>query len=185
MSIPDEKSRLRREMKIARSKLNPAERTRASLALGGLLRPFLREHPLQSVGVYLATPAEISLDPLIETLLAEGVEVSAPRINLQLNTMAFIRLHSLTEVQIGPWNLREPLGDEAVIPATVLVPGLAFNEQGHRLGMGAGWYDRTLTPEITTVGICYDWQIVPTVPTEDHDQRMNWIFSEQRQWGPF
>ncbi len=185
MSISDEKSHLRREIRTRRAQTNETERSLAAHALSQRLWPFLQQSNTRSIGVYLATPVEISLDPLIQLLLDEGIKVCAPRINLESNTMAFCHLSSLTDVRIGPYNLREPLSDEDITPSLILVPGLAFDTRGHRLGMGAGWYDRTLTPEITTVGICYDWQIIPTIPVEAHDHPMNWIFSDARQWGPF
>lgn len=185
MSVPDEKSRLRREMKAARAKVSDEERTRASLALSQRLWPFLQEQRVSSLGVYLATRHEISLDPLIERLLETGGEVSAPRVDTEKNAMAFFRLLSHQSVRSGPWGLREPASDDETVPSLVLVPGVAFDGYGHRLGMGAGYYDRTLRPDIMTVGVCYDWQIVPAVPVESHDLPMKWVFSEQKRLGPF
>ena len=158
---------------------------RASLALCQHLSPFLLEQRVASVGVYLATRQEISLDPLIERLLEAGVTLSAPRLDTQLNAMAFFRLPSLEKVSTGRWDLREPTSKEEAAPPLVLLPGVAFDARGHRLGMGAGYYDRFLTPDVTTVGVAYDWQIVPSVPCEKHDFAMNWVFSEQRKLGPF
>ncbi|RYX85699.1 5-formyltetrahydrofolate cyclo-ligase [bacterium] len=185
MSIPDEKSRLRREIKSARVQISAAERYSASFALSQRLWSFLLESDVPCVGVYLATPAEISLDPLIENLLQAGIEVSAPRVDLESNSMAFFHMTSLEDVQNGPWNLRQPRSERQITPPLLLIPGVAFDARGHRLGMGAGWYDRTLSSGVQTVGICYDWQIIPHVPTEEHDYPMTWVFSDKRTFGPF
>lgn len=185
MSLPDEKSRLRREMKAARAQVGEDERLRASFALCQRLWSFVREQCISRVGVYLATRTEISLDPLIERLLEAGIEVGAPRIEREKNTMGFFRLSALSDVHIGLWNLREPSSDDEIVPPLVLVPGVAFDGQGHRLGMGAGYYDRFLTPDMVAIGVGYDWQIVPLVPIEDHDLPMDWVFSEKQMLGPF
>ncbi len=180
-----EKAHLRREMKAARSQLNELERARAALGLCQGLWPLLQAHRAAPVGVYLARPFELSLDPIIETLLEANVCVCAPRLDLELQTMKFFRLSYLDSVRNGPWNVREPVSDELITPEVVLIPGLAFDSKGHRLGTGGGWYDRTISPDMVAVGVGFDWQIVPHVPIEAHDRPMNRVFSPTRSFGPF
>lgn len=184
LSLFDEKARLRSEIKGLRIQPNEAERARASLHLSHALWPFL-ENQAAPIAVYLARPFELSLDPLIEILLESNVEICAPHLDLERETMTFVRLQSLQDVCNGPWNVREPRGNEVVAPSLVIVPGLAFDPRGHRLGTGGGWYDRTLTPAMTTVGVGFDFQIVARVPVEAHDCTMNWVFSNKRKFGPF
>lgn len=74
----------------------------------------------------------------------------------------------------------EPLIDPQLIDV-VIVPGLAFTAAGDRLGQGGGWYDRFLSrirPDCTTVGVGFDPQIVPTIPTEDHDVVLDMVVTE-------
>lgn len=184
MTISDEKSRLRFDLKARRATLGEEERVRAARTLCDRLFPFLREQGARNVGVYLAQPVEISLDPLVERLLEAGVVVSAPRLYLEKGTMNFVRLCSLGETRLGSWKLREPSGEEVVMPDWVLAPGVGFDESGRRLGMGGGWYDRTFVLKMVKIGVCFDCQIVPRVPVEKHDWRMNWVFSDARTVGP-
>ena len=86
----------------------------------------------------------------------------------------------------GAYGILEPEGDLTVAPHTfdaVLVPGLAFDIMGNRLGFGAGYYDRFLSmvgPQTLRIGIGYDWQIVETVPVGTHDIHLTHIITDQR-----
>jgi len=176
------KALLRLDMKAARSQFNEIERARAALTLCHALCPWLEAQTGARVGVYLARPFEISLDPLIRALLKSGVEVCAPRLDLAAQEMTFWRLPSLEEVRCGTWSVREPTGSEKCEPTVVLVPSLALDAQGHRLGNGGGWYDRVLSGEILSVGVAFDFQILKEVPTEPHDCNMNFVWSDKRQF---
>jgi 5-formyltetrahydrofolate cyclo-ligase len=87
------------------------------------------------------------------------------------------------ELIAGPHGAREPRGGRpAPPPDLVLVPGLAFDSRGRRLGRGGGFYDRflaTLRPPVPLLcGVCFSCQIVPEVPAEPHDVRMDFVLSE-------
>lgn len=176
------KALLRLDMKAARSQFNEIERARAALSLCHTLWPWLQAQKNARIGVYLARPFEISLDPLISALLETGVEISAPRLDLAAQEMAFWRLPSLEDVRRGPWSVREPVSSEKCEPNVVLVPALALDAQGHRLGTGGGWYDRVLSGEVVSVGVAFDFQILKEVPTEVHDQNMNFVWSDKRHF---
>jgi len=187
MSLPflspaQHKALLRLDMKAARSQFNEIERASAALTLCRTLHPWLEARKEARVGVYLARPFEISLDPLIRALLESGVEVCAPRLDLAAQEMAFFRLPSLEDVRRGPWSVREPTSDETCEPTVILVPALALDAQGHRLGTGGGWYDRVLSSEILSVGVAFDVQILKEVPTEAHDQNMHFVWSDKRNF---
>lgn len=169
-------------MKAARTQFNEARRACAALSLCHSLGSWLISQNHRQVGVYLARSFELSLDPLIESLLESGVQVGAPRVDLEQQQMKFFRLCSLDEVENGPWNVREPAGKEPFSPSVVLVPALALDAQGHRLGTGGGWYDRFLPLPIVAVGVTFDFQIVARVPVEDHDRPMNFVWSEKRHF---
>jgi len=176
------KALLRLDMKAARSQFNEIERARAALSLCHTLCPWLEAQKDARIGVYLARPFEISLDPLISALLETGVEVSAPRLDLAAQEMAFWHLPSLEEVRRGPWSVREPTSGELCKPTIVLAPVLALDAQGHRLGTGGGWYDRVLSSEVLSIGIAFDFQILKEVPTEAHDQNMHFVWSDKRHF---
>ncbi len=177
-----QKAQLRLDMKAARFQFNEAQRARAALSLCHSLWPWLSRHKHQSVGVYLARSFELSLDPLIEALLESGAQVGAPCVNVDTQTMGFFRLPFLDDVQTGPWNVREPCSGEAFSPSVILVPALALDAQGNRLGTGGGWYDRFLPPSVLAIGVVFDFQFVARVPVEDHDRTMNHVWSEKRHF---
>ena len=108
-------------------------------------------------------------------------------------------LNSLDELQPGMWNILEPPrqrwqeAERMIAPAEldlVMVPGVAFDRQGGRLGNGAGYYDRLLgklRADAVSVGVCYQSQLLPEVIMQAHDQRMDFVLTEQalfdcRQW---
>lgn len=176
-----EKMELRAEMKARRALFNESERARASFALCHRLALWLEGRPERTIGVYLARPQEIALDFLIEELLRQNYHVAAPRVDLANEKMSFWRLNALEELEIGPWNVRQPASRELVsdVPL-ILAPGLAFDRAGGRLGTGGGWYDGILQSTQTTVGVCFDCQILPRVPLESHDRAVDFVTSEAR-----
>jgi 5-formyltetrahydrofolate cyclo-ligase len=88
--------------------------------------------------------------------------------------MRFIYLDDLSKVEKGYAGIPEPVADEPVAEDTtalVLMPGLAFDPEGHRIGYGGGFYDRFLEkePNHPTVALCYDFQMLPELKTEEFD----------------
>ena len=88
--------------------------------------------------------------------------------------MRFILLTDLTRVAPGYASIPEPIDDEPVVndpTALVLMPGLAFDREGHRMGYGGGFYDRFLTeePNHPTIALCYEFQLLEHIPTEEFD----------------
>jgi 5-formyltetrahydrofolate cyclo-ligase len=96
------------------------------------------------------------------------------------------QVRSMDEIKLGSYNIHEPILTCPVIPAqemdVLLIPGLLFDTYGHRLGRGAGYYDRYLTycrPSTLRIGITYASQLTSIpVPHQDHDQKMNYIVTE-------
>jgi 5-formyltetrahydrofolate cyclo-ligase len=94
--------------------------------------------------------------------------------------MRFIYLEDLTAVEKGYAGIPEPVADGPVAEDTtalVLMPGLAFDAQGHRIGYGGGFYDRFLEdePNHPTLALCYDFQMLEHLETEAHDIPVNCV----------
>jgi 5-formyltetrahydrofolate cyclo-ligase len=92
----------------------------------------------------------------------------------------FYQVGHLQDLQPGPWSLMEPTGGNVIVPDLVLVPGLAFDVQGGRLGRGKGFYDRWFAdhPQVATLGVAFDLQIIGQLATELHDRRMDCVVTE-------
>ncbi len=181
LDLAARKSALRLEMKARRAQMNEAARARASWLACNRISSFLETRKERTIGIYLARPQEICLDSLIGELLRDGYEIAAPRVDVERAEMTFWRLECLEKVEIGPWNVREPIPTHKVSDiGLILAPGLAFDRQGHRLGTGGGWYDRTLQEAQTVVGVCFDCQIMSHIPTESYDCDVHFLASENR-----
>ena len=100
--------------------------------------------------------------------------------------MSFHQIEADSKLESGKFSILEPKAEwlqfteELQLPAIILIPGLAFDSKGNRLGRGMGYYDRFLTkyPSLIKIGLCYDFQLISEVPFEDHDVRMDYIVSD-------
>ena len=133
----------------------------------------------ESFFVYLSFSSEAPTDKLISRLLKAGKTVYAPRVEgRDMEAVLFGEDFTLSERGI-----REPVGQayRGKIDVAVL-PLLAADERGGRLGYGGGYYDRFLRahPETLAVAYCFDFQLVREVPCEPHDKRADWIVTDKR-----
>ncbi len=133
-------------------------------------------HP-QVLMAYWPLPDEVDIRPLIKHLVAEGCTVLLPKV-LDDERMELRRYASEADLAEGAFHIMEPVGEpynEDDQIQVALVPGMAFDAAGHRLGRGRGYYDRFLTahPYLHTIGVCFPFQRVAEVPTEEHDVCMN------------
>jgi 5-formyltetrahydrofolate cyclo-ligase len=141
------------------------------------LRELCLQQDWQNVAVYLANNEEVDIDNFIAWLLKRGTPVYAPR------NEGFAPLDNLENVAPGNFGVREPQNAAVLVPQLVpqdtvfLVPGLAFDKHGGRLGFGGGWYDRALADfqHSLKIGIAFDCQMVDEVPCEAHDVKMDVI----------
>ena len=121
---------------------------------------------------YLPYNQEVRTVPLLEKALADGKRVAVPKV--YGDEMRFIYITDLTQVEKGYAGIPEPVADGPVADdktALVLMPGLAFDPKGHRIGYGGGYYDKFLAaePDHPTVALCYDFQMLPELKTDDYD----------------
>lgn len=140
------------------------------------LGEMFRAHPLyqnaKTIYGYLPYNQEVRTVPMLEQALQDGKRVAVPKV--VGDEMIFIYLDDLTRVELGYCNIPEPIDDspEAQDPtALVLMPGLAFDAQGHRIGYGGGFYDKFLSKEPThpTLALCYGFQMMEHLETEEFD----------------
>ena len=121
---------------------------------------------------YLPYNQEVRTTSILQQALSDGKRVAVPK--CYGDEMRFIYLEDLTQVAPGYSRIPEPIADDPVAhdpTALVLMPGLAFTQQGQRIGYGGGFYDKYLSaePGHPTVALCYDFQIQEQLPTEEFD----------------
>ena len=118
--------------------------------------------------------------PILEQALRDGKRVALPK--CYGSEMRFIYTDDLTKIGKSSCGVPEPLADKPIAhdeTALVLMPGLAFDREGHRMGYGGGYYDRFLAaePGHPTVALCFDFQIVEQIPTEEYDIPVDLVLS--------
>ena len=121
---------------------------------------------------YLPYNQEVRTVAMLEQALRDGKRVAVPK--CYGDEMRFIFMDDLSKVEKGYANIPEPIADEPIADdetALVLMPGLAFDPQGHRIGYGGGFYDKFLAkePKHPTLALCYDFQMVEHLETEKFD----------------
>ena len=167
-----DKKELRAQIRAKKRAMTPAQVEACSEKLAELFRA----HPLykaaKSIYGYMPYNQEVRTVPMLEQALRDGKKVAVPK--CYGNEMKFIYLDDLTKVSKGYAGIPEPIADEPVAhdeTALVLMPGLAFDPQGHRIGYGGGFYDKFLSrePNHPTLALCYDFQMLPHLDTEEHD----------------
>ena len=177
------KKELRREM-MRRRKEMPAEEVRAKSA--AICRRVMETEAFQkaqTVCVYLPIRNEVDTAGLIEACRAAGKRTAAPRI--REGGMEFYYFSSQEELKEGMYGIHEPSGSEKVREkALIVMPGVAFDRELHRIGHGGGYYDRYLTahPEHETIAIAYDFQVLAQVPFEEHDIRPMDLITEKGEY---
>ncbi|MBO2527498.1 MAG: 5-formyltetrahydrofolate cyclo-ligase [Clostridiales bacterium] len=166
-----DKDTLRREMTQKKQAMCAAEIHMASDALAQQLFA----HPLycaaKTLYVYLSANQEVRTDTIIRQARKDGKRVAVPKVFGK--ELRFFYLDEDTRLETGSFGIAEPVdGQEADDrTALVLLPGLAFDRDGHRIGYGGGYYDRFLArqPHHPTVALCYGFQLLDRLPTESHD----------------
>ncbi len=137
----------------------------------------------ETVCVYLSFGKEVATHALIRTALSEKI-LLAPRIEGM--GLAWHHIKRWEDLEAGPLGILEPNPDEAEQvysprPDLILVPGLAFDRAGHRIGFGRGYYDRFLvTARGYKLGLAHDWQVNTTLPSEPHDIAVDAILTEKQ-----
>lgn len=176
------KAPLRAATLAARRALSDAQRQQASARVAErLLRlPELRE--ASTVLLYAALREEVDLATLVGPLHERGARTLFPRVRGE--RLELVAAADLRTLQLGHRGVREPAG-RAVDPGVVdvaVIPGVAFDPRGGRLGAGGGHYDRLLAElaaTTTRIGAAFDCQLVPHIPREAHDQPVHLVVTER------
>jgi 5-formyltetrahydrofolate cyclo-ligase len=150
-------------------------------------KSFVQSFHRGSLMVYLDFGTEVQTLPFIQPLPAAGVVVPF----CQKNEIVPIRIFSFDELTAGVFNILEPLPDIVADPQrrilpreieNVLVPALAFDRRGNRLGRGKGYYDRflkTLSCDIMTIGLAFECQIAEPLPYDEWDEPVKKVITEK------
>jgi 5-formyltetrahydrofolate cyclo-ligase len=177
------KAFLRKQVAQARDSLSPEIRRTKSREIGSRLSQ-LPEYRAASVILFFASfRSEVDTVPMIRQALAMGKRAVLPKVKGKELALFEIRDFD-ADVSAGAWGILEPHEKNPVALDSmdlIIVPGLAFDERGNRLGYGAGFYDKLLAAFTkTTMALAFEVQVVPNVPAAAHDVPIQKIVTEKR-----
>lgn len=176
-----EKADLRDAMRSARRQMTPKEQEEAARLLFAGIRAFEPYRQARVVMGYMACRGEISLEPVLDDVIARGRMLALPRCEAG-NRLTARRTADIIALTPGLYGLREPGEDFDIIDPQaidlIFVPGTAFGMDGTRIGQGGGYYDRFLkNTRALRVGVCHDLARFHSVPSAAHDQRMDYLIT--------
>lgn len=183
-SISERKKGLRQKMLAMRRALSANETESRSSSLKENILSLPEYKNAKKIMAFLAMKGESNLDGFIRQALLDGKEVYIP-VCLPERQMEAGRLIDMEHFEKGPLGLRNlPAGYEVTSPESldlVLIPGLAVSQEGIRLGMGVGYYDRYLArvPFEKRVAALWDFQVIPDIPSEPFDQKIAKIVTDK------
>ena len=166
------KKELRSQIRQLKRAMTEAQIEETSRILGSLLAQSQLYRQADTLYGYLPYNQEVRPIPKLLQAVLDGKRVAVPKV--YGDEMRFIYLTDLTAVETGYAGIPEPIADGPVADdpaALVLMPGLAFDPAGHRIGYGGGFFDKFLQqePDHPTLALCYDFQMLPVLETEEHD----------------
>jgi 5-formyltetrahydrofolate cyclo-ligase len=192
-SIRDRKQYIRRSICAARRGLSEAERLARSRHIWERVGALFCYRHARAVLGYMAFDHEVLTDGLMRQAMASGKQLVLPMVQADRESIALYAIEDLEhDVAPGYRGILEPQPQRtrAMAPETLelaLIPGVAFDLRGGRLGFGAGFYDRLLSRlprDIPTVGLAFDFQVTPRLPSQPHDILLDAIVTESGViWG--
>lgn len=178
------KDELRRALRARRRALTSEETARAG---GEIARRVLSLREVREAGtllLYLAAFNEPDTDELIARLRSSGKRVAVPVCDADELLITPVYIDAATRLSRGAYGIREPASGTAARTEDIelaVLPGIAFDKSGARVGFGKGYYDRFLSGfRGARIGVCYDFQLLDRLPSEPHDIGMDIIVTEKR-----
>jgi 5-formyltetrahydrofolate cyclo-ligase len=184
MVNPETKIELRQKVRVALERISLGVRLVESLDLCARLEPQVKS--ARTILFFAPLPDELDVWPLLEKCLASKMICALPAFDPVTQIYSARRIMNLeSDIVRGKFGVSEPLASCAAVPLDqfdlVLVPGMAFDLNGDRLGRGRGFYDRILSAASgVKCGVAYDFQLLEKVPVEPHDARVDFIFTPTR-----
>jgi len=184
--ITQEKKLLRQQLSAVRNQLPPSVGLEQSEQACQHLIELTKALHIRSVLVYIPFRRELDTWPYIEWCWQQHIHVLAPRCDVATHAMILYPLYNKDQLRSGAYGIMEPdilkLKPTDEIPEAVIVPGLAFNSKGQRLGYGGGYYDRLyerLGERTTWIGIAHEQQLVEEIPVDHYDIILNFVVSNK------
>ena len=186
MSFDNDKRILRGTMLAWRGGLSEDERRAAAM---GLVETWRYEQPVEPPAIvsgFWPMAEELAIRPLMIELINQGCQLCLPVVVEKKQPLLFRAWRPGDPLEAGAFGTLQPTAKRAVVePEVLIVPLLAVDEEGWRLGYGGGFYDRTIEAlrarkRVTAIGVGFNEQVLPEVPHDLNDQRLDWLLTDKR-----
>lgn len=180
------KNALRKEFQEKRKCHALAEQIEKSGQIKNRLQKLEEYEQAETIAFYVSKDCEVRTDEMISDALSGGKRVLVPKVEKKNKSLALYEIKNLEELELGEFGVREP--KEGALAAEVenidlmVVPGIAFDTCGNRVGYGVGYYDKLLKKikrGMPVMGLAYGFQIVEKVDKEEHDVAVDFIITEK------
>jgi len=182
--IATAKAVLRVMMSEARATVTPEERERAAGIVVDIWRYAPLAEPPSTVSAFWPMRDEFDVRPLLMHLFAAGHELALPIVTARREPLVFRAWRPSDPLEAGPFGTLQPHRQRAEVePDVLIVPLLAVDRDGYRLGYGGGYYDRTLAAlrarrAVQAIGIAFEAQRLDEIPRSPRDERLDWLLTE-------
>lgn len=140
-----------------------------------------------NIMIYISFDTEVNTHIIIDHIISQGKKVIVPITDSENKKLIPSELHSMNELELGFYNILTPKKEFIRVfnpddIDLIVVPGIVFDKKGYRIGYGGGYYDRFLKNLSSTykISLCYDFQLIDSVPNEDYDILIDSILTEKR-----
>ncbi|EKD93176.1 MAG: hypothetical protein ACD_28C00218G0001 [uncultured bacterium] len=179
------KTKIRESIRSKRKELSPEAKTQKDEAIQKRIENWSSFQQAKCVFIYVSLAEEVDTHRLIQSQLGKK-EILIPRIDNEQKNLEAVPLKHWSDLAVNQWGMLETRANHRMhthYPIDlIIVPGIAFDPRGYRIGYGKGFYDKFLDnhPGLKTLGLAYDLQILEKVPCDSHDIPVQQIFTESR-----
>lgn len=180
-----DKKELRKEMLQRRNLLSKEQVENSSKQITDYVIKSDLFQNASNICVYQAFRNEVCCDDIVKEAFLSGKQVFVPVTDIVTKTMEFYEILETTQWKTGAYGILEPcIQEDSTIlkeKALILMPGLLFDKEKHRIGYGGGYYDKYLTNHTIhiKIALCYDFQVIAELPYEEYDVTPDYIVTEQ------
>lgn len=183
-----DKKEIRKEIIKKRDTIKIEEKIEKDKAIRGLLKELDLYKNSINIFIYVGFGSEIDTSIFIDDFIKDNKRIFIPKTNISKKEMNAVEITDLNALEKNKYGILEPKDDNQIINKNdidlVILPGVAFDISGSRIGYGGGYYDKYLMDikdSIPKVALAYDFQLLEDIPVEEHDIKADYIITEMRQ----
>lgn len=177
------KSEIRKQMLNQRLAMTPLEVSKKSAMITSRLLSLTEYQEADTILIYASCKNEVATQDIIKDALEHNKVVGVPK-SYDEGIMKFYSIFDYGDLKPGRYNIPEPPEDILITPqnALLIVPGVAFDIHKNRIGYGGGYYDRYMKqyPQLDTVGLAYDFQILDAIEVEETDRTVDFVITQRQ-----